>query len=223
MSLVFMNDEELQQQQVVMMKTCTTCKKTKPATPEYFHRQKTGKYGLISQCKECSNKSRKAWYQNGGKEKTRNRYQNGGYEKWQRQRHEKSPHRAAFNELRKSVKRKGKYKFLLGEAKTPEAEAYIKYLQTITHCPDCLKELVWYSEGGKKNESASFDRIDSNGNYTKENVRIVCFCCNRKKSDHPVDEWVGLLKVRVEKGIIEQVDQKLTEFLCETPLYCVKS
>ena len=74
-----------------------------------------------------------------------------------------------------------------------------------------------------KNESASFDRIDSNGDYTKENVRIVCFRCNRKKSDHPVDEWVGLLKVRVEKGIIEQVDQKLTEFLCETSLYCVKS
>ena len=30
-----------------------------------------------------------------------------------------------------------------------------------------------------------------------------------------MDEWVGLLKVRVEKGIIEEVDPRLTEFLCE--------
>ena len=212
MSLVFMSDEELQQQQSVMMKTCTTCKKTKPATPEYFYRQKNGKYGLSSQCKECKLKSQNAWY-----------HQNGGYEKGYKCIHEKSPHRTAFNELRANVKKKGKRKFLLGEAKTPEAEAYIKYLQTITHCPDCSKEMVWLSWGGKKNESASFDRIDSNGNYTKENVRIVCSQCNTKKSDHPVDEWVGLLKVRVRKGIIEQVDQRLTEFLCETPLYCVKS
>ena len=75
--------------------------------------------------------------------------------------------------------------------------------------------MVWYSEGGKKFESASFDRIDSDGDYTKENVRIVCRHCNVRKNDSPVDEWVGLLKVRVEKGIIEEVDPRLTEFLCE--------
>ena len=67
MSLVFMSDEELQQQQIVMMRTCTTCKKTKPATLEYFYRQKNGKYGLSSKCKECKTKSHNAWYQNGAK------------------------------------------------------------------------------------------------------------------------------------------------------------
>ena len=170
---------------------------------------------MRGQCKECRNKSLKAWYQNGGgKERQHNRYQKRGNEKA----HE-SPHRSALKVLRANVKRRGKRKFLLGEAVTPEAEAYIKYLQTITHCPDCAKEMVWYARGGKWNrDSASFDRIDSDEHYTKKNVRIVCRHCNVRKNDSPVDEWVGLLKVRIEKGIIEEVDQRLIEFLCEEAL-----
>ena len=182
------------------MKICPQCKTPKPATPEYFTRHKDCKDGLAYECKEC---------------KMARYHEKGGKEKQHKTKHEKSPHRAALNELRSKVKRKGKRKFLLGEAGTPEVKAYIKYLETITHCPDCAKELIWYSEGGKKNDSASFDRIDSKGNYTKENVRIVCSHCNTNKSDSPVDEWVGLLKVRVEKGIIEEVDPRLLEFLCE--------
>ena len=190
------------------MKTCTMCNTPKPATPEYFYRDKKHRDGLAYECKECKSKRQKAWMKN------------GGYEKCKKNRKEKTQHRTALNMLRFSVKRVGKRKFLLGEAGTPEAEAYIKYLETITHCPDCAKELVWH--GANNHESASFDRIDSAGDYTKENVRVVCKHCNVKKSDHPVDEWVGLLKVRVEKGIIEEVDPRLLEFLCETPLYCVK-
>ena len=199
---LFMNDVIIQPH----MKICTQCKTPKPATREYFYRQSGKRGGLSCDCKECHLKCKKAWYQNGGKEKEYKR------------RHEKTPHRTAFGKLRNNVKKRGKRKFLLGEAGTPEAEAYIKYLQTITHCTDCAKELVWYSGGDNIFESASFDRIDSNGHYTKENVRIVCKKCNVRKSDSPVDEWVGALKVRIEKGIIEEVDQRLIEFLCEEAL-----
>ena len=34
-------------------KTCTKCGETLPATTEYFHKNKTGKYGLRSRCKKC--------------------------------------------------------------------------------------------------------------------------------------------------------------------------
>ena len=34
-------------------KTCTKCKKTFPATKEYFHKNKYGKFGLRSRCKPC--------------------------------------------------------------------------------------------------------------------------------------------------------------------------
>jgi len=205
---LFMNDVITVQQP--RMKICTQCKTPKPATAEYFYCQASYRGGLISICKECKS------------EYDRARMQNGGYEKRKKNNHEKSPHRTAFSKLRNSVKRKGKRKFLLGEARTPEAEAYIEHLETITHCPDCSKEMVWYSEG-RSNESASFDRIDSDGDYTKENVRIVCFHCNVQKGDLLVDEWVGLLKVRVEKGILEEVDQRLIEFLCEEEIRYVQT
>jgi len=35
-------------------KTCTVCEETKPATLEFFHKQKGGKYGLQAKCKVCS-------------------------------------------------------------------------------------------------------------------------------------------------------------------------
>lgn len=36
-----------------LTKICTHCGKEKPATPEFFARQKIGKYGLRADCKEC--------------------------------------------------------------------------------------------------------------------------------------------------------------------------
>ena len=200
MSLELFMDDVITQPR---MKICTQCNTSKPATREYFYRVTKIRIGLRGKCKECAAKRDTA------------RYQNGGREKHHKNRHEKTPHRSALNMLRSGVKRKGKRKFLLGEARTPETEAYIKYLQTITHCPDCSKEMVWLSEVSNNPDSASFDRIDSDGDYTKENVRIVCKHCNAQKQDSPVDEWVGLLKVRIEKGIIEDVDSRLIEFLCE--------
>ena len=210
---LFMNDVITQPR----MKICTKCNTPKPATTEYFHSRRDVKDGLRSDCIECKNMQRKDYYYNkGGRERQRVYMENGGREKDHKNRHETSPHRNAFKNLRGRVKQKGKRKFLLGEAKSPEAEAYIKYLETITHCPDCSKELVWLSEVINDLDSASFDRIDSDGDYTKENVRIVCKHCNNQKGDLLVDEWVAVLKVRIEKGIIEEVDPRLTKFLiCE--------
>lgn len=49
-------------------KTCPKCKKKLPAITEYFHRNKTGKYGLESSCKICKNKTAKK-YRSENKEK----------------------------------------------------------------------------------------------------------------------------------------------------------
>lgn len=37
----------------IATKVCTACGKEYPATTEYFHKQKSGKYGLNAKCKEC--------------------------------------------------------------------------------------------------------------------------------------------------------------------------
>jgi len=46
------------------MKKCTKCGEEYPATAEFFHRNKTGKYGLTSQCKECRREYNKEDYEN---------------------------------------------------------------------------------------------------------------------------------------------------------------
>jgi len=38
----------------MLIKICTGCDGELPATNEYFHRSKTGRFGLKSECKECS-------------------------------------------------------------------------------------------------------------------------------------------------------------------------
>lgn len=45
------------------LKTCTTCKKELPATTTFFHKEKTGTFGLYSICKSCNNLSKAAHYQ----------------------------------------------------------------------------------------------------------------------------------------------------------------
>lgn len=45
-------------------KICTKCKKEFPATEEYFHKCKKGKFGLKSVCKGCRNKDRHLRYEN---------------------------------------------------------------------------------------------------------------------------------------------------------------
>jgi len=40
-------------------RSCTDCGKEFPATLEYFHRSKSGKFGVTAECKECFNKRQK--------------------------------------------------------------------------------------------------------------------------------------------------------------------
>ena len=45
-----------------LSKTCTTCGRDLPATTEFFHRSKTGKYGLVAECKGCRKGSSRSYY-----------------------------------------------------------------------------------------------------------------------------------------------------------------
>ena len=52
------------------LKTCSKCGREFPATPEYFHKDKNGKFGLRPDCKECCRK-RGLEYNQTNKEKRR--------------------------------------------------------------------------------------------------------------------------------------------------------
>jgi hypothetical protein len=47
----------------ILTKTCTKCGETKPATSEYWYKQKIGKYGLTSKCKVCLRERQREYQQ----------------------------------------------------------------------------------------------------------------------------------------------------------------
>lgn len=56
-----------------------------------------------------------------------------------------------------------------------------------THCPMLGMELDYFAEGTQEN-SPSFDRIDSNKGYTKENTHIISWRANRIKNNSSLDD-----------------------------------
>ena len=187
----------------IAMKVCNKCKETMPATPEYFVKDKHNKSGLYGWCKECKRKDFHALSPEQKKidNEARERRKRG------------NPIRTAFVAKRSHAKERG-IEWGLGESGTPEEDAWIERMERTTHCPDCAGEIKWFQIGnGTRNDSGSFDRIDSNVGYREGNVRITCRICNVRKSDSPVDEWVGLLEVRIRNGIISCVDETLLQFL----------
>lgn len=58
-----------------------------------------------------------------------------------------------------------------------------------THCPILGLELDYYcSAGGRNENSVSFDRINPNDGYTKDNTRVVSWRANRIKNDGTAEE-----------------------------------
>ena len=135
---MFMNDESVRTAKRI--KVCPKCKTSYPATNEYFYRDARRQYDLGSWCKKChARRKREVYNMMSKEEKTVINNRVDFFKK-------KSPERTSFGKARCRVKAKGKYKWFLGEAGTPEAEAFIEYMKTLTHCPDCTKEFVWYSD-----------------------------------------------------------------------------
>jgi len=79
-------------------------------------------------------------------------------------------------------------------------------VQWSTHCPILGIELDYYAES-RKEESPSFDRIDSNKGYEKGNVLIISWRANRIKNDGTPDEHrkiANFLDKRTINGIVGQ-------------------
>lgn len=50
----------------MMTKACTLCGEVKPATAEYFHRHRLGKFGLNARCKSCIRRAQNTGIPKGG-------------------------------------------------------------------------------------------------------------------------------------------------------------
>lgn len=53
--------KSIAQTTLVQSKQCTSCGIVYPASAEFFHKQKNGRFGFTSKCKQCKNAEIKAW------------------------------------------------------------------------------------------------------------------------------------------------------------------
>ena len=61
-------------------------------------------------------------------------------------------------------------------------------------CPVFKTDLYWGSSGkGNREHSPSIDRKDSTKGYTKDNIKIISWAANRKKSNSTIAELKALL------------------------------
>ena len=68
-----------------------------------------------------------------------------------------------------------------------------------THCEVMGVELTYtlMGDGGKRDNAASFDRIDCRRGYTVDNVRIISARANRLRNDSTLEE----LKMLIDDAI----------------------
>ena len=84
-------------------------------------------------------------------------------------------------------------KTILGRVKTRAAREGLIFslsledIQIPERCPACGTEII-FGQFPRRNSSPSLDRIVPQLGYTPENTIIICYACNRRKSDSTPEE-----------------------------------
>jgi 5-methylcytosine-specific restriction endonuclease McrA len=184
-----------------MGKQCTRCNEVKNI--DQFHKSKTGKYGLSSYCKECSNKYQKEYYNNNKNRllkyqkeyynNNKNRiakyikeYTNNNRDKRSKyiKEYQKTEKGKLSNKLNNQNRRyKKKYNTNPGNRLTT---AQIEYLTEVyKHCAYCNTELT--------SENTHIDHIhplSKDGSHSIDNVVLACKDCNLQKNAKTLDQWL---------------------------------
>lgn len=165
-------------------KQCKKCGKEYPATPEYFHCEKTGKHGVKSQCKACVNArhrekhseyrvAQREWLsQNKGRLKE---YRRRWSKKWKKENPEKRKELAKkYRNSPKGIK--------------SHAERNRRWRK---NNPDTVASLAARRRAQKANSAGSF---------TKEDIRLIgeqqgwrCWWCQKSvRSNYHIDHRIPL-------------------------------
>lgn len=176
-----------------MTKKCKKCNQEKDL--EEFIKDKRLKDGRGNVCKDCQNKYSREY-----------RRGNISYLKKRREHYEEvykykikenginffknNPLKYRCSILRRSMLDRVRNKHYACDFDYFSVSNLMKRIAENPYCECCGKLLdLDYKEDSKANDySPSLDRVDSNKGYTKDNVAILCWNCNRKKQDSTSDE-----------------------------------
>lgn len=172
------------------MKKCTKCGEWKPFSE--FYKQKGGKYGLYSSCKECKKDTYKEYYNNNKEriqEKTKEYYSNN---KERKQEYIKNYYKNVNNNKRKIIgtslshHRKCGYSVVVTTDECMEMDN--------DYCYYCGCKLEWEYGTGHSNYSPTIDRINNENILTKDNIVFACIACNAGKHNGTIEEYIERCK-----------------------------
>lgn len=172
------------------MKICTACKQEKPL--DLFGKRKHSKDGIRHECKECSNKRTRGYYDKNAQEirrKTREDRKKDPVKfreaelKWYSKNHTEKSTKAA--------------KWYRDNTERVRARLLMrKYGITIEQYHTKLVEQNYACDICKRHESAFTNRLSVDHNHKTKNIRgLLCFHCNKFK--------VGKLTVESAKSVYE--------------------
>ncbi len=199
------------------VKQCTRCVNEYPATAEYYHRDKRGKYGLVARCKKCCTEMQREYLDTEGGKATRRRYKQStkGREAIKRYR-EGDAGRASEKRRRATEKHKlyrkmyvttsPKYKETVRRRKKEyrKSESYRAYELAYSRSETAKKtaKRIRESEHGKLQRKAINSRYRtrkamSGGSFTSDEFAALCdyygnlcACCGKGGIDLEADHVV---------------------------------
>lgn len=179
---------------VLDMLECTKCKTTKPL--DEFYRQVRTKHGRQSQCKQCSNESKRIYHQTQAFKDRATAYRKSEVGRDSIRIYRKSAHGKARTLLNSAIKR--------SKERGIEFALDIDWIKERISAGSCevtgIKFVLDAMNGQRRHPFApSLDRKDSNKGYTPDNVQVVCWIFNGAKSDFDLDTVLTLSRALVAK------------------------
>lgn len=169
------------------VKTCTKCGTTKPLID--FAKKNNGHK---AHCNDCAARILRDWRQANpekSKEQKRRFYRKNGdrVKVENQQRYENLSLDDRFNQLIKSASRRQKIQCFISID-----DLYDRWQKQKGLC--AYTKLPLTSQAYQLN-TVSLDRIDSDKDYTAENIQLVCVPINRMKLDYSEDQFIQLCKL----------------------------
>lgn len=162
---------------------CKKCKIEKLETDFYFNRNsKTKREPYCIPCRKEHLRLYQIKYRKELKEKRKDKYE-ANSKKY------RDAVKKYSDELRKNNPAKWRTRKFFEKLKNIETDLTKEYIEklftSIKKCQCCNKKMdLQYLGNGEKNDSApSIDRIDSKKGYLKNNIGVICWKCNYRKTD----------------------------------------